>query len=370
MSSEYGWVLCERRLLDDAQRAFDRSLELHAAAGRRDARAGVLGNYSNVLFARGDVARAEEMCREAAQLAEVAHRPDWQANNLYGLSRALHELGREREAGDVAQQARDIPSPHDRGLHGNLANMIGSIARADGRHDDAEREYKLAIELFTAVGMTTHRAIALGNLGTVAHARGFLSSADRSCTAAIRDLAGTGFTLAVALTQRAAVRTERREYTRAARDLERAIALTIETGHVRRQGFVRIALAKLAEEQRDLDGARAHYAEAEQTFGTPTGRYATLLYCASAGAHADAGDPVAAETMLARAVEAWPVVAETTESDAIGIRSARAVYALSGARISLARGDRAGARRTLDREVERSSAEIRRLARRLRARLR
>jgi tetratricopeptide (TPR) repeat protein len=341
MLNEFGWYAHSVGRLDDGERACRRALAMHEAADRADRAGWAVGNLSSILFTRGDLAGAEQLARDSIAKAIEAGDHYARPNLMYGLAIVLHEQGRELEAGQVAEEAEPLAREAQRNdTLGNILNLRANLALDDSQLDEATTHYLAARALFKRTGQKGSDAITVSNLGIVAWEAEELDEAISKFDSAVRALTklGDNRSLAIALTDRGQVRTELGQFDAAHRDLVRALALTIEVGHHRRQAHVRCAFARLAETRDQLDEARAHFGEAEITFdstggATDTRSVASMLY-ALAGVQAEAGDPEGAAAIAARATATFPWAEGTPRP---GDAATRALRELAAARIDAAR---------------------------------
>lgn len=394
MAAECGFSLLQLRRVDEGERMVELSRELHQAANRMDGVANAYYYLSSVAYERLQMDLAVELARKAVAASAENGNERGVAFHSYALGRALYEQGHTREADEVARTALEIAKRNNLGaVEGNLANMIANVALDDHKLDEAETHYERALELFQQARLPNHEAITIANLGNLAADEARYDDAlDRYEIAFKRyDEVGEQRLAAITHTARASVYTEIGRYADAHAELEVALATMTVERNERRVSFVRAGFARLAEAQDQLAEARAHYAESEMSLESAgdmveVGR---MLY-AAAGVEADLGDPESAETLLARAAALDPAslasVDETGRGEKrAGMEAVRTLKDLALGRIEMARARHAGpdearayraaAEGRLDRLentkhslIERS-AEVRRVAARLRAQL-
>jgi DNA-binding SARP family transcriptional activator len=97
---------------------------------------------------------------------------------LADLSLTLHQAGQSERAGVVAAEARELAeSGGDERAQAQAHNLLGVLARGDGRHDVARRELERSLALAEQLGDPAARTAALNNLALVARDAGQLDRA-------------------------------------------------------------------------------------------------------------------------------------------------------------------------------------------------
>ena len=302
--NECAYCLLQLERLDEASAMCARARAMFEHAKSASGVARVANHASGIAFARGDIAGAAELAREAVELARAANDQAYIAMHLYAYACALFEQGKTREAATVAREGIEIAVQQRSGIEGNLVNMLAAIARENGELDEADSQYARAIAAFEGLRLPIHAAIALSNRANIAFDRGDLAAARRMQTEALAVLTEhrDDRSRAITLTARAGILTELGKFEAAKADLDTAIEILARIGQERRIAFVRHAYARLAEARRDRSEALAHYAETEMSLASVGDQLqiARGLY-AQAGVHAELGDTSAAATLLERA---------------------------------------------------------------------
>jgi tetratricopeptide (TPR) repeat protein len=395
LANDLGYVLQQLGRLDEAEQHSRRALALHEAAERWGGVAGAYDHLSGVMFERGMIGKAVELAREAVAMSNRIGARSEEVSHLYSLARALYEQGNTSEANDVSVHALPLAEQFAYGgVQGAFVNLIANVALDDNRASEAETHYNEARRLFRQAKLKNHEAITIANLGNVAWDRGRLDEALALYKTALgrHKQAKDPRSQAIVLTDRAGVLAEQGHFDEAHRLLEQALAIMVRLGHIRRVSFVRDMFGKLAEARGELEEARAHYAETEMSFESigDTIQIARMLL-AAAGLQADLGDAAGAETLLARAAALDPAIAPEAGAPLdesklrAGTAAVRVLRELATARIEVARARHASgadaqalrasaaARLAKVEHAEDSfvgrSAEVRRVARRLRAAL-
>lgn len=97
---------------------------------------------------------------------------------LADLSLTLHQAGHSERAGSVAARARELAeSGGDERAQAQAHNLLGVLARGDGRPGDARRELERSLALAERLGDASARTAALNNLALVARDAGELDRA-------------------------------------------------------------------------------------------------------------------------------------------------------------------------------------------------
>ena len=97
---------------------------------------------------------------------------------LADLSLTLHQAGQPDRAGVIAAEARELAeSGGDERAQAQAHNLLGVLARGDGRHDAARRELERSLVLAERLGDPSARTAALNNLALVARDAGELDRA-------------------------------------------------------------------------------------------------------------------------------------------------------------------------------------------------
>ncbi|MEO8704090.1 MAG: tetratricopeptide repeat protein [Kofleriaceae bacterium] len=396
MLNDLGYSLHQLGKLDEAEAASTQALALQTAADRKDGVAAAHYHLSGIAFERGQIDKAVEIARKAVAISRETGNQNDEAYHMYALARSLYEHGHTDECNEVARAAVKITKKlRIPAVEANLVNMIANVALDDNRSEEALENYQEACRLFRQLGLKTHEAITIANMGNLAWDCDRLDDAianyKKALVAHKKD--NDHRSMGIVLTDRAGVLAEQGRFDEAQRDLETALEIMQRLGHVRRVSFVRDTWAKLAEERRELEEARAHYAEAEMSFDTvgdniQIGR----MLLAMAGLQAEIGDPGGAQLLLDRAGSLDPA----TRSDytpkvgdpppRAGTAAVRLLRELATGRIELANArfttdvataqalrDRAAARlaavETAPDPMTKRSSEVRRVARRLRVAL-
>jgi tetratricopeptide (TPR) repeat protein len=88
---------------------------------------------------------------------------------LADLSLTLHQAGQSERADVIAREARELAeSAGDERAQAQAHNLLGILARGDGRRDDARDELQRSLALAEALRDPSARTAALNNLALVA----------------------------------------------------------------------------------------------------------------------------------------------------------------------------------------------------------
>lgn len=203
------------------------------ALGRGDTQAAgtLLNNWGIALVQMGEPLRAEPLLRQAIELSRSG--PDDAGVSpilLTNDARALHQLGRDAEAGPLADRAWRDATAHGDEVATNMAlTLRAEILLARGDPAGAERTLDEVEPRLHRMLPPTHSAFAMtaSERAVIAEARGDLPAAERFADRAV-DLAAAdrhgGYILAIVLTRRAALDLDRGHTDLAETDARRALA--------------------------------------------------------------------------------------------------------------------------------------------------
>ena len=126
---------------------------------------------------RGEWARAER--RFAVALEQLGDEDAAiRSRILADLSLTLHQAGQSERAGVIASEALALAeSGEDERAQAQAHNLLGVLARGDGRHDVARHELERSLTLAERLGDPSARTAALNNLALVARDAGELDRA-------------------------------------------------------------------------------------------------------------------------------------------------------------------------------------------------
>jgi DNA-binding SARP family transcriptional activator len=180
-----------RTLLGDYAGALA-SYESAAAHGAPAALAGIEHKLGGVLQRRGEWERAEARYAVALEVAS-ADDAGLRARILADLSLTLHQGGQSARAAELAEQARDLAeAAADGRAQAQAHNLLGVLARADGRFEPARDELERSLALAEQLGDQAARTAALNNLALVAREAGELDRALQLTEEALGVCAGQG----------------------------------------------------------------------------------------------------------------------------------------------------------------------------------
>ncbi|WP_328993435.1 AAA family ATPase [Kribbella sp. NBC_01245] len=154
-----------------------RSYELAAADATAANLPGIEHRLGRLRHRRGEWALAEAHFRAALETLP-ADQPAEHARVTADLSLAHHEAGDTAGATELARQALAFATESgDRRALGQAHNMLGMLATADGRIDDAVRHLSTGHDLAEQIGDLPGRVAALNNLALAHRAQGELEPA-------------------------------------------------------------------------------------------------------------------------------------------------------------------------------------------------
>jgi tetratricopeptide (TPR) repeat protein len=112
--------------------------------------------------------RAMGYFREALNGPEPSANPGLHARILADWSLVEYQLGKPREAQELAQKALDYSNrTQERSASVQAHNLLGILARSQAQYDLARRELMLSLDHATEIGDESARAAALNNLALV-----------------------------------------------------------------------------------------------------------------------------------------------------------------------------------------------------------
>jgi Tetratricopeptide repeat. len=248
---------------DDLQRA------LHHYADAAIRGAGVAAIVARSLVRQAGVYRrlsewdvAADYARRAHELADGAGLPELHAEALVAQGNALMCSGRLDEASVVYQRlVRAATNDRQRGI---AMQNIGSIHAHRREWDWAAEAFHSSRWLFRSAGYARGEAIALNNLGRLAHDQGDLAEAERllqQAIAAARDVADAELA-ALALLNVAQVRVALGKLTEALPMAAEAFGHFSVSENRWRQIECLCVLAEIAEREGQSDQARVHLGRA------------------------------------------------------------------------------------------------------------
>jgi tetratricopeptide (TPR) repeat protein len=175
----FGNFLMRVGRLDQAEKQYNRAIQI--ADERRDdeAKAGVYGNLGLIYQIRGDLDNAEKLYRKDLEIEKTIGRPEGEASDYrkLGIVSQLHGLLDQAEAFyklalRIDQDSRlKIGEADDHSLMGTLYQIKGDLYRA-------EEAYTRALQINTESGSQVGIANNLGNLGDIYRLRDELDKAE------------------------------------------------------------------------------------------------------------------------------------------------------------------------------------------------
>ncbi len=192
------WDALEQEAIDLSNQGRHREAVARALAARDAARAeegtgseayqSATLSAASVSVGAGDLARARSLAREAEALAPA--NPVLRARLLTTQAEIALAEGRHEEAARLNRQALEMAegaSTSD-AFRSAIANRLGRALKRAGRHEEAERAYRQALDLALAAGDAGKEWVALNNLGLLYYDAGDLARAEKYLKQAV-DLA-------------------------------------------------------------------------------------------------------------------------------------------------------------------------------------
>jgi tetratricopeptide (TPR) repeat protein len=162
-----------------------RSYELAASDASTTVLSGIEHRLGRLHHRRGEWALAEAHFRAALETLPPDERAE-HARVIADLSLTRHDAGDPTGAAELARQALALATESgDRRALGQAQNMLGLLATAVGRIDDAFQHLRAGRDLAEQIGDLAGRVAALNNLALAHRARGELEPALELATTAL-----------------------------------------------------------------------------------------------------------------------------------------------------------------------------------------
>jgi len=162
--------------LNQAEAWLREAMELMAVEDTVEFAATLRGNLATVVHALGRSEEAEQLYREAVEIAK--DEPDTRATQMCSLANMLLELGRIDEAMDLLAEAGDIRLQREDLL--GLAAVRTNLGNAYSRRGDfrsALNEFFSVVEVYELVGLKESLATTYNNIGRIYDMQGDLEHA-------------------------------------------------------------------------------------------------------------------------------------------------------------------------------------------------
>lgn len=324
--------------------ACEEGRRLYADAGDRSGVAEALTHAANVLYDQGDLPGAAGLYEQAlATYREIGNRGGEAGalNNIAVVLKSQGDLDRARQLyEDVLAICREIGSKSGEAFA--LNNLAGVLLRR-GALGKAEELFTEALAIRREQGDRGGEAYALDNLGVVLRKRGDLAQARSRHEESLRIRREIGQKIGevASLNNLGTVLLEQGELQAARRNFQSSLDLCRRTGNRSASAYALFGLGEVLARGGDLEGARKQHESAlalRETLGEKGTAAESRL--ALAGLLLDAGKAEPAER-LARTAAGELARQGTDDAQALALATA--------AQAAAARGDAAGARRTIDR---------------------
>ena len=176
--TDLGYAQAARGQLDEARRAYTRSLTISRNLGDPAGEAMALNNIGAICERQGELDAALGYYREALALRENLGAHEDVAETLLNVAGVLYWQERWDEAANAFQRALDMYTVlgNRRGQASTLLN-IGATYERMGRDGEAEQSYQRALAVYANLDDAAGQAQAHNNLGIIALNRGDTDSA-------------------------------------------------------------------------------------------------------------------------------------------------------------------------------------------------
>jgi predicted ATPase len=255
----------------EAEPDLERALALAVAAGDRMLEAELSTDLGVLAHRAGDLGRAKERYERALAADRAAGGSRAEGRALGNLGALHHDAHRLDEALEHYERALSILTiTGDLRLEGIVSTNLGTLEQEHGSMSAAKRRYERAAALLAEVGDVRLLGITLGNLGLLHHEEGRLDEARFCHEQSLQKLAiagdraseGLAFArLSAVLAALGRLDEARVALHRGARAAGEPSAL-FEGASAVASGFVDLALARRAREERRAEAAAAHLAKA------------------------------------------------------------------------------------------------------------
>ena len=174
--------------LGQAEKNYQRVLELSVLDDHQEGQAVALGNLGNIYWTRGDLDKAEEMYRKALEINEQLGRREGMAIQYGNLGLVYQTRGEVGKAEEMYRKALEINEElgHKEGIAINCGNLA-NVYQIRSEFDKAEEMHRKSLEIHEELGCREGMAANYGNLGLVYESRRQLDEAREFWTKA-RDL--------------------------------------------------------------------------------------------------------------------------------------------------------------------------------------
>lgn len=177
--SMLGDLECLRYNSEEAERLYQKSLEIYIELGDQQGKAISYGQLGNIQVRRENWDKAEQLYRQYLQSMEKLNQRDEIATGYGCLADIESNRGNLKEADRLYQQSLKlrIESNNKLGIAESFGCM-GHIQRAYGNYDEAEQLYQQALQIMTGLGKGDGMALGIYCLGANELAKGNLPKAE------------------------------------------------------------------------------------------------------------------------------------------------------------------------------------------------
>ena len=238
---------------------FERLAPLLSKGSRLD----VLLKLGKVLELVGHWQRAEEVDREALELAENLDDGLRRASCQTALAEVVRKQGRFPEAFELLNRAaRGFAAFGDEGGVARVLHLTGTVAAQRGDYDKALASYRKSLQIREKIGDKSSMASLLSNLGVIAEYKGdYDGSGDFHQRAlALRESVGDRWAIGVSMTNLGMIAVLQKRHDEAREWFEKAMQINREVGDTWMVAICHNNLGNATRGLGDYAAARTHYA--------------------------------------------------------------------------------------------------------------
>ena len=252
---------------------FERLAPLLSKGSRLD----VLLKLGRVLEIVGNWHRAEEVDREALEIAESLDDGLRRAGCQTALAEVVRKQGRFPEAFDLLNRAaRGFATFGDDAGVARVLHLTGTVAAQRGDYDKALASYRKSLQIRERIGDKASMASLLSNLGVIAEYKGeYAESRDFHQRAlALRESVGDRWAIGISMTNLGTIAVLQKQYEEARDWFENAMRINREVGDTWMIAICNNNLGNATRGLGDYAAARRHYADSLRAYHDYDDRWA------------------------------------------------------------------------------------------------
>jgi tetratricopeptide (TPR) repeat protein len=280
---------------------FERLAPLLSKGSRLD----VLLKLGKVLELVGRWQRAEEIDREALELAESLDDGLRRASCQTALAEVVRKQGRFPEAFELLNRAaRGFAAFGDDSGVARVLHLTGTVAAQRGDYDKAQSSYRKSLQIRERIGDKASMASLLSNLGVIAEYRGdYDGSRDfHERALSLRESVGDRWAIGISMTNLGMIAVLQKRFDEARDWFDKAMRINREVGDTWMVANCHNNLGNATRGLGDFAAARRHYAESLRIYREYDDRWALAFLLEDVGILAAlTGDAVASLELIGAA---------------------------------------------------------------------